>query len=205
MISMFISELLGAVLQVVLFALIPFIVWLITARKTEKLLPWLGIKKPVPEEPAAKAWCIAAGAAVVYSIVMLLLLKFVFAGGVANSVSENFKGKGAAAIPAILVYSFIRTGLSEELLFRGFLYKLLNKKFSFAAANTIQALLFGALHGVPIFLATNNILSLILLTLLPACMGWVMGWIDHKKNDGSVIPSWILHGTVNLISQLFTI
>ena len=202
MISMFISELLGAVLQVVLFALIPFIVWLITARKTEKLLPWLGIKKPVPEEPAAKAWCIAAGAAVVYSVVMLLLMKFVFAD---IPVSENFKGKGAAAIPAILVYSFIRTGLSEELLFRGFLYKLLSKKLDFIPANTIQALLFGALHGVPIFLATNNILALILLTLLPACMGWVMGWIDHKKNDGSVIPSWILHGTVNLISQLFTI
>ena len=76
---------------------------------------------------------------------------------------------------------------------------------NFTAANIVQALIFGGLHGVPIFLATKNVLALVLLTLLPACMGFTMGWLDEKKNGGSIVPSWLLHGTLNLISAVLSL
>lgn len=43
---MFTQALANAIFQVVLFTLIPLIWWLITARKKETFLVWLGIKKP---------------------------------------------------------------------------------------------------------------------------------------------------------------
>ena len=46
----------------------------------------------------------------------------------------------------------IQTGLSEEILFRGFLGKRLIAKFGFAVGNVVQGLLFGTLHGGYVFL-----------------------------------------------------
>ena len=201
---MFISELLGSVVQVLLFALIPFIVWLIAGRKKENFPKWLGIKKPEPEKPALKWWSIAIGVMAVYFVISTLIMKYMFSD-LPNATADTFSGNGAAAIPAILVYSFIRTAFSEELLFRGFILKVLSGKMGAAAANIVQALLFGAMHGVPIFLKTQNAAALVLLTVLPACVGWVLGWLDEKKNGGSIIPSWILHGTINLITALMSI
>ena len=41
----FINELVGAIAQVLVFSLIPFIWWLITARKKESFFSWIGLKK----------------------------------------------------------------------------------------------------------------------------------------------------------------
>ena len=50
MISLFVQELIGALVQAVGFALIPFIVWLIVGRKKEKFSAYVGLKKPEPEK-----------------------------------------------------------------------------------------------------------------------------------------------------------
>ncbi len=65
------NELIGAVIQVVIFALIPVIIWFITARKKETFFYWIGFRRP-----AQGKW-----------------LKTVF------------------------IYAFVRTALSEEILF----------------------------------------------------------------------------------------
>ena len=41
----FINELVGAIAQVLVFSLIPFIWWMITARKKENFFSWIGLKK----------------------------------------------------------------------------------------------------------------------------------------------------------------
>ena len=40
------NELIGAVIQVVIFALIPVIIWFITARKKETFFYWIGFRRP---------------------------------------------------------------------------------------------------------------------------------------------------------------
>ena len=202
MMSMFISELVGSVVQVLLFAVIPFIVWLIAGRKKENFFKWIGLKKPAAEGSAAKVWGIVLCVAAVYFAASLILMKTMFSD-LPNATTDSFGGKGAAAIPAVLAYAFIRTAFAEELLFRGFIFRLRNK-LGFAAGNTIQAVLFGAMHGVPIFMKTQNVPALLLFTLLPACMGWVFGWLD-EKHDGSFIPSWLLHGSVNVVTALMSL
>ena len=40
------NELIGAVVQVLLFALVPLIFWYITSRKETSFFAWIGLKKP---------------------------------------------------------------------------------------------------------------------------------------------------------------
>lgn len=43
---------------------------------------------------------------------------------------------------------------------------------------------------------------MILLTLLPGTIGWIQGWINEEYSSGSIIPSWITHSTMNILSSL---
>ena len=38
----------------------------------------------------------------------------------------------------------------------------------------------------------------IVMTLLPGAFGWFQGWMNEKRCGGSIIPSWLLHGTINV-------
>lgn len=42
---MFLSQLLNGVFQVIIFSIVPFVWWFITAREKEKFFKWLGLKK----------------------------------------------------------------------------------------------------------------------------------------------------------------
>lgn len=191
---------LSSIVQLILFSLIPFIWWLLTARKKEHFFKWLGLKKPFIKGSISKLiiliLIVFAGYTILMSIIMNKLL-----GNVALATNQFYK-QGLSSLPSILFYAIIQTGLSEELFFRGFLGKRLINKFGFTIGNTIQAILFGLLHGVPLGLATNSILVTILVTLLPGCIGWFEGWINEKYSDGSIIPSWIIHSVMNILSGL---
>ena len=110
---MFLNQLWNAVFQVFLFSIIPLVWWLITARKKENFFKWLGIKKP--ESKSRKK--------LIFSTLIIFLICFIvgeFAAwfaGIADSaaVASAYKGMGLAALPSVLVYSYIQTGLSEEI------------------------------------------------------------------------------------------
>lgn len=114
-----------------------------------------------------------------------------------TAAGSQFAGEGLKAIPAVFFYAFLRTALSEEILFRGFVLKAIKNKAGFYAGNTVQALIFGLLHGIPFGLVTKSILALVLLTLLPGLFGWYQGWLNEKHCGGSIVFSWLLHGCVN--------
>ena len=142
-----VNELLGAVMQVLLFALIPFIWWLITARKKENFFKWLGLRKINHKGSVVKTIIISLVAVAVYGLTTTFFIN-TFAGEV-TSAGSQFAGKGLAGIPLAVIYGLIRTGLSEEILFRGFILKRISNKFGFIAGNTIQAIAFGLMHGIP--------------------------------------------------------
>ncbi|MCQ2494315.1 MAG: CPBP family intramembrane metalloprotease [Lachnospiraceae bacterium] len=199
----FINELVGATIQVLLFTLVPFIWWLITARKKENFFKWIGFKKPEHKGNIYITLLIAVGAVLVYGFGTTALVNM-FSGEI-TAAGSAFAGKGLSYIPAALAYGFIRTGLSEEILFRGFILKRIQNKFGFAAGNVIQALAFGLMHGVPFGIATHNIGVTILLTILPGMLGFFMGWLNEKKFAGSVVPGWILHGVTNAIVTIISL
>ena len=122
-----------------------------------------------------------------------------------TAAGSQFAGEGLKAIPAVFFYAFLRTALSEEILFRGFVLRLIRNKAGFTAGNTVQALLFGLVHGIPFGIITNSILAFVLLTMLPGLFGWYQGWLNEKQCEGSIVPSWLLHGSINFITAVLSL
>ena len=101
--------------------------------------------------------------------------------------------------------AFVRTALSEEILFRGFLLKRIQNRTGFKMANAIQAILFGLMHGLPFGLTTKSVGVFLLLTILPGLFGAYQGWLNEKRCNGSILPSWLLHSCMNLVTAMLSL
>ncbi|WP_240315739.1 CPBP family intramembrane glutamic endopeptidase [Sporosarcina sp. PTS2304] len=96
------------------------------------------------------------------------------------------------------MYSFLQTVFSEELFFRGFLTKSFAHKFGFQLGNTIQGLLFGFVHGI-LFTSIVEPLGIIVIMFITTVAGYLLGWINEKQSNGSILSSWFIHGFVNML------
>ncbi|MFJ7369581.1 CPBP family intramembrane glutamic endopeptidase [Lysinibacillus sp. NPDC098008] len=102
--------------------------------------------------------------------------------------ANQFAGLGVAAILPALLYAVVQTGLSEELFFRGFLLKRLAQSFGVQMGNIMQSLLFGCIHGALLWLALPA-LAVLLVILLTALAGYIMGWLNKRLSGGSILTS----------------
>ena len=122
-----------------------------------------------------------------------------------DAVSANaFAGIGAAAILPALIQNFIANGVAEEILYRGFLCKRLCGKLGTAAGIVLQAVLFGLMHNVLYMLVGLDVgLWYHILTFVFTGMGaLLLGWLNEKIYNGSIIPSIVLHGAGNFIATM---
>ncbi len=193
--NLFIDKLISSILQIILFAIVPFIWWFVTARKHQKFSQWIGLKK-------------IDGGKKTFAAIILLFVAFLFSGVFTlymirdiEMATSEFMGLGVNAIPAIVIYAAFNTAFPEELLFRGFLLKRIANKFGFTIANLTQALLFGLLHGVMFFLLAGAIKASF-ITFFISVTAWFMGYVNEKFSNGSIIPSWIIHTISNLFSGI---
>lgn len=118
-----------------------------------------------------------------------------------EAADSAYKGMGAAAVPAILAFAIIQTALSEEILFRGFLLKRLSAKLGFWKGNIIQAVIFGGVHLLMVW-GQAGVLAGIVIVVYPMLVAILLGLLNEKVSDGSIIPSWIVHGSLNTISGI---
>lgn len=195
--ELFLTKMLNSLLQIVLFSLVPLIWWLLFARKKASFLPWLGLKGVLPEN---KRKCCLTSLAIAAGFILLSVAILFMMRDVATAASE-FAGMGFSAFPAALVYAFFNTALPEEILFRGFLLKRLASKFSFGIANAVQGSLFGLLHGI-LFFSSIGIVQALIVIIFTGAVGWCMGYVNEKKANGSLLPSWLVHGAANLFSAI---
>lgn len=189
------EEAAGAMVQLLLFSAIPILWWICKERKQNHFFAWIGLKKMDSAGKVKVTLAITITITILYGAAMAWIIHFMPSG--VTQAGSHFSGMGVKAVPAVLIYGYIRTGLSEEIFFRGFLLKSIGNRFGFVAGNTVQALVFGLLHGIPFALATRSVPIFLLCTLLPGAFGWFEGWMNEKRFHGSIIPSWILHGMIN--------
>ncbi|OPA80856.1 CAAX protease [Paenibacillus selenitireducens] len=192
-----INSLVSALLQVALFSIIPVMWWLMTARKQVTFFQWIGLKKILVNNKKRFVFLFVLTSVLLSAMSYLIIPLFADNSVMATS---QFAGKGISVIISALIYAFVQTGLSEEIFFRGFLGKRLIGKFTFMIGNTIQAILFGLLHGILLFGAIG-VAGAIAVTVLTGVIGWVMGYINEKQSGGSIVSSWILHGIANTLSS----
>ncbi|MGE7024321.1 CPBP family intramembrane glutamic endopeptidase [Solibacillus cecembensis] len=195
---MFIQSIIDGIVQVIIFAIIPFFYWMIAFRKREKFTNWIGFKKIVFHNKS-KALIFSVLSFAILLVSGIILLSVI--GDEAILANVKFTSMGMQSILPILIYAIVQTSLSEELLFRGFLLKVFSGWWGFGVGNFIQALLFGLLHGVLLFTILNPVL-VISIIIFAALAGWMMGYVNEKIGNGSILPSWIIHSLMNISSSL---
>ena len=191
-----VQQMLNALIQIALFAFLPFVWWLIRARRKSPFLEWIGLK-PLKDTGSRKIWLwIFLGSLFFWVLSFLLVYPAVKN---LDTATSNFSGLGFQALPAILIYGLFQTALSEELLFRGFLLKRLASRLSFVVANTIQAALFGLIHGL-MFITILSWHQTLLIILCTGGIAAYLGFVNERKSDGSILPSWIMHALINVVT-----
>ena len=201
---MILDELQRAVFQIVILTIIPFIWWAICwfGKKESRVsyLKWIGLKKPIITNK--KKFIIFTGLALIVTVSMSLILDPMLPDDI-QLANERFSGQGVKALIPAVIFSFFSTALPEEMLFRGFIGKRLITKIGFPVGNTIQAIIFGLLHGATMF-AVLGIAIPLLVIAFTGTLGWLMGYINEKSN-GSIMPSWCLHGISNVYASVIII
>lgn len=196
--ELFINKVVSSVLEIIVLSLVPFIWWLVTARKKENFFHWVGFRK-IDRTKTKSVWKAAAIVEVCFIALSFYLLYVV--KGVEGLATSEFDGLGIKALPAILIYAVFNTALPEEILFRGFILKRIANRFGFSAANYVQCILFGFLHGA-MFIKHVGLVNGVLITCFTMAIAWCMGYVNEKKADGSILPSWGIHAVANIFSGL---
>ena len=197
---LFLNELVNGIIQVILFALIPFIIWLVKYRKTESFFHWIGLRKIKHSDmKRILKWSILVFVIAYASGQVAILIR-----GDVQAADSAYKGMEFTAVPTALIYSFIQTALSEEILFRGFILKRLSEKFGFTAGNILQGIIFGALHLIMVW-GQVGLLAGAAIFIYPIIAAMLLGYLNEKVASGSIYPSWIVHGLMNTVSQLMQV
>lgn len=193
---MVLQSVIDAVFQVFLLSAIPFVWWFFSAKREQSFFTWLGLQKPIIENKGNYiVWFLFI---VVLIVVPLTTIIYFFLDS-STLASNRFAGLGFSAFIPALLHAFVQTGLSEELFFRGFLLKRFMHKFGFQIGNILQSLLFGILHGLMMF-SFIPFGVVVLVVLATGFAGYLMGWINERKFNGSIITSWGIHGIGNLLA-----
>jgi membrane protease YdiL (CAAX protease family) len=198
-----ISAVLSSVIQVLVFTAVPFAVYLVTRGRARGFREYVGLVRP-----HRRTLALAAVLAVVLTPAMLAIFAAPALRGMLtapNTVTGKLIEQGITPQTAILIvlYAGIQTSLSEEILFRGFLAKRLIARLGFCWGNLAQALLFGSVHlllfvGPAGQALTPARLAGVLATT--SAVGWLLGWLNERRGNGSIVPSWLAHGLTNLIT-----
>lgn len=195
---MMVQILLSSILEIFLFGLIPFLWWLIGWRKRESFLAWLGFRRVERKKEIALYSAVILIAFLAVGCLAIYLIRDV------ESAVSQFGGLGFAGLPAVVLYALLNTSLPEEIFFRGFLLKRLENVYFFPTANMMQSIVFGMLHGM-MFIAYVGIVRAVLLTICTGGIAYAMGYVNERKANGAIYPSWMIHFSSNLFSGVLSL
>ena len=197
MINMTISKIIGSIIEIIILSLIPFIWWVISARKKEAFFHWLGFRK-IEKNSIRNT----------FNGILLILLFFIVVSALSlfmlkdiETATSEFAGLGIKGLLPAFIYAIFNTSLPEEIFFRGFLMKRISAKTGYQTANIIQSIIFGLMHGI-MFFTLVSIWKAFLITLLTGSVAYAMAYINEKKANGSIFPSWIIHGCSNIFASV---
>lgn len=195
----FITIVISSGLQLILFGGIPFVYWWFKMKEKVSFHKWIGFKVPsiVYKKDVVGA---IIGSCLLFYVAMSIIDLFVEPSKLATF---QFAGRKGSVMASVLIYSFIQTGLTEEIFFRGFITKRFCTMWGFDLGNWIQAILFGMIHGIMLYKQTG-IWVVILIVVLISGIAWMMGWLNEQRSQGSILPSWLLHSLANLIICIIT-
>lgn len=196
-----INETIGAILQILVFTLIPFIVYLVKNKSVKGFLNYVGLKKSTN-----RANYLAVFTCLIFATPLLILTltnpdfkEIMFDP---SSITGKFRqmGFGTESLSVLIIIAVFKTSFAEELLFRGFIAKRLIDVFGYQKGNIIQAIIFGIIHAALFALITSNLVFLLVIFIAPSIGAYVSVYLNEKIGDGSIFPGWISHGLANILA-----
>lgn len=188
------QRIMSAFIQFLFVIILPYIWWFLIVRGKVSFGEWIGLKaiKRV-EDSYLIAWII--GGFLLFTIFSMFIFPLTRSIETATSA---FSGMGYKALPSILIYSILQTSLPEELLFRGFLLKRMANHMPFVFANTIQA------FALVLFASVVSLKVTFFIIFFTGAIAAYLGFVNEKKAGGSILPSWLIHATANILSGLIS-
>lgn len=199
------TSIISALAQVVLFTMLPLIFYFIKTSKFKGFFKYIGFTKPEKRT-------------VFYALIIAFLYfgisYIVYRGmGILDTLKTmklpgsvvHHLGFSIQAVFIILINSIIATAMSEEILFRGFLGKRFIRYMGFFYGNLLQSILFGLIHGILVWSILIDISKITSVILLTGTIAYVMGCLNEKWGNGSIIPGIITHSIANVCTILFFI
>ncbi len=197
-----ITEIISALLQVVVFSLIPFLVYVISRKTGNGFLAWLGLYRP-----QRKAMLLSLALALVFvagGLTIALLNEHVWKIMTEPpSVTGKLRAMGfsPSSVVVLLLIAGIKTSLSEEIFFRGFVAKRLVHKLGMRTGNFLQAAIFGLVHVLLFWALTKaGAVFLLFIFAFSGLAGFLAVYINDKIGNGSIVPGWLAHALGNMTS-----
>jgi len=198
------NDLLNAVLQLLAFTLLPFLVYLITKRKAGGFLDWVGLKKST-----RKAILLALAVSLIFLIPPIVFSfispEFKETLMEPSTMTGKFRamGPGISTLVVLVAAAVIKTSLSEEILFRGFVAKRLIAWLGFQVGNISQAFIFGIIHFAIFINLSEGLFFPIAILIISGLGAYISAYLNEKLANGSIIPGWISHAMANLVSYSY--
>ena len=134
-----------------------------------------------------------------YLVMLLTNMAVMLVTGIENSANQAEVMNQMALHPLqIFLVSGVFAPICEEIVFRGVIFKSLDRTKGFAVASFASALLFGLLH-VYASLLQGNWLDLVFI-IVYGSMGWVL--CKAVQDHDSIWSSILIHGLNNLLACL---
>ncbi|KRE90587.1 hypothetical protein ASG87_18715 [Frateuria sp. Soil773] len=123
------------------------------------------------------------------------------AGGEGTAIAAVLSGPDrAAAWIALVVTALLKTAASEEILFRGLIAKASIRWLGFPAGNVVQAAIFGSVHLALLAVAKVDHVIVFVLCVNAGVLGWIAGWLNERRANGSILPGYAMHASANLVT-----
>lgn len=191
------NQAINFIVQIILFSVVPLSWYIISRRKCRGFGEYIGIQR-VEKNSYIGALGIT-GLVYIFSVLVIMILKITQGGMVSNPLINIYHKGGIVFIISLILFG-VQTGISEEILFRGFIGKRLIKRYGFLRGNILQSLIFMFPHIMTFGKA--SLLECILGMINASIMGFAFGYIMEKKSEGSIIPIIVCHAVVNMTSVL---
>lgn len=205
--ALILSGIITAGVNLLVFSFIPFLWWFFRHRKEDSFFKWLGFIRP---RLKSKWWML-----LLFAVIYYFFYNFDFTQWISpetmeylegsGSVSVNaFAGIGAAAILPAFIENFIGNGVAEEILYRGFFCKRFSHKLGCVKGILLQAVLFGLMHNALYLLAGLQVglWYHLLMFLFTGMAALLLGWLNEKIFNGSILPGILLHGAGNFLNSM---
>ncbi|WP_158702684.1 CPBP family intramembrane glutamic endopeptidase [Paenibacillus faecalis] len=187
------AEIISMISNILLFSSVPFIWYIIRNKSFKGFFQSIGIFKPKKFNSLEVIIMIVT----VYIITLAANIIVIESGNSLRS-SEGLEYTGISIVLSIIIYG-LKTGIAEEIFFRGFIAKKLFSILGYKKGNLIQAAIFALPHFV--INGSASYIDIIVRIINAFLLGYTFGYILEKKSNGSILPVMIAHILINITSS----